>query len=144
LHEEDTATEDVSGGYIFKFDFAAAEEPTIACEGSSPLSAGGGFGMFGGGDGTCWDDLEVVDPNPLNDVQASSLSGYVQTLHDSLHQEPLGAWTDHADQGSFVDNFIIQELSRNMDAYVRSAYFFKDRGGSTADRAGLRRCRRSG
>lgn len=132
LEETDLAADDLSGGYIFKFDFAAAEEPTIACEGSDPLPGGGGFGMGGfgmGQSGTCWTDLEVVDPVPLNQDQENALHGYVQTLHDSLHQNPLGAWTDHADAASFVDNFIIQEFSRNMDAYLRSAYFHKDRGG---------------
>lgn len=126
LRESDTAESDLSGGYIFKFDFAAAEEPTLACEGAAALPGGGGFGMQGG---TCWSDLEVVDPVPLNGAQEGWLQNYVQTLHDSLHQNPLGNWADHADSASFVDNFIIQEFSRNMDAYIRSAYFHKDRGG---------------
>jgi len=30
---------------------------------------------------------------------------------------------------SFVDYLIINELTRNVDAYVRSAYYFKDRDG---------------
>jgi hypothetical protein len=128
LREADTNAEDLSGGYIFKFDFAAAEEPTVACEGSGPLS-GGGFGMQGGFGGTCWTDLEVIDPVPLNPEQERWLQQYVQALHDSLHDSPLGNWTDYADTASFVDNFIIQEFSRNMDAYIRSAYFYKDRGG---------------
>lgn len=127
LREDDTAPSQLSGGYIFKFDFAAAEEPIIECQGSEPLS-GGGFGMQGRG-GTCWNDLEVVDPDPLNSAQAGWLQGYVQSLHDALHEEPMGNWTDFADAASFVDNFIIQEFSRNMDAYIRSAYFHKHRDG---------------
>jgi hypothetical protein len=125
LHEDDTVPEELSGGYIFKFDLAVAEEPIIECQGSPP--AGGGFGMDSGG--TCWSDLEVVDPNPLNEGQETWLQGYVQSLHDSLHQEPLGSWADYADAPSFVDNFIVQEFSRNMDAYIRSAYFHKHRDG---------------
>jgi hypothetical protein len=53
----------------------------------------------------------------------------VQALHDTIHEQPMGNWMDYADASSFVDNFIIQELSRNMDAYIRSAYFHKDKDG---------------
>jgi hypothetical protein len=128
LRETDTALPELSGGYIFKFDQAAAEEPELVCTGSAPLPSGFG-GMQNGPGGTCWIDLEVVDPDPLAPEQAAWLTDYVQSLHDALHATPIGDYAAYIDVSSFVDYLIVNELSRNVDAYVRSAYFFKDRDG---------------
>jgi hypothetical protein len=132
LEEKDTTLPAISGGYIFKFDQAAAEEPKLTCTGSSPIS-GGGFGMgtggMGGSRGTCWVDLEVVDPEPLGAEQKAWLTQYIQEFHNSLHTTPIGNYANWIDVPSFVDNLIINELSRNVDAYVRSSYYHKDRDG---------------
>jgi hypothetical protein len=133
LRESDTTLPAISGGYIFKFDQAAAEEPKLACSGAPPLPSG--FGMMGRpptmgaptATGTCWVDLEVVDPEPLGPEQAAWLKSYVQEFHDTLHKTPIGDYAAYVDLRSFVDYLIINELTRNVDAYVRSAYFHKDR-----------------
>jgi hypothetical protein len=127
LHDTDTTEPDISGGYIFKFDQAAAEMPELVCSGADPIS--GGFGQMQGGQGggTCWVDLEVIDPDPLNVQSQTWLTGYIQTFHDSLHATPIGDYAQHIDVPSFVDYLIINELTRNVDAYVRSAYYHKQR-----------------
>jgi CotH kinase protein/Chitobiase/beta-hexosaminidase C-terminal domain len=140
LRDTDKTLPAISGGYIFKFDQAAAEEPKIACTGSPAIS--GGFGGFGGmgmgsgtgtptptGGGTCWVDLEVVDPEPLLPEQATWLKDYLQKFHDSLHATPIGDYAAFSDVATFVDYLIINELTRNVDAYVRSAFYHKDRDG---------------
>ncbi|HTV23548.1 MAG TPA: CotH kinase family protein [Polyangiaceae bacterium] len=148
LEPEDVGAEQISGGYIFKFEWAASEEPTLDCSGSAPLGGGGfgfpggfpsapsgpgggapGGGGPGGGAGTCWTDLEVVDPEPLAPEQAEFLTAAVQQFHDALHAEPFAVYSQYIDVPSFVDLFIISELTRNLDAYTRSAYYYKDRGG---------------
>ncbi len=168
LNETDVAEPDISGGYIFKFDWMAAEEPILTCGGADPVndqSAGNLFAMcpeetagmfpfhFGGcpedppmpnpfadfnpedfmpppmdpkPEGTCWADLEVVDPDPLSEGQRAWLTQYVVNVNDSIHSH--SAYADFIDVASFVDTFIINELTRNMDAYVRSVYFYKERG----------------
>jgi hypothetical protein len=127
LREDDTTLPDISGGYIFKFDQAAAEEPILECTGSEPIS--GGFGGPMGGGGTCWVDLEVVDPEVPNAEQEAWLTTHIQSFHDSLHQTPIGDYAAYIDVPSFIDYLIINELTRNVDAYVRSAFYFKDRDG---------------
>jgi hypothetical protein len=135
LDEDDVGADVISGGYIFKFEWAASEEPTLECSGSEPL--GGGFG-FGGGmgqgpgggaatGGTCWTDLEVVDPEPLVPAQADYLTGVVQQLHDALHTATFAEVSALVNVRSFVDTFIVNELTRNLDAYTRSAYYYKER-----------------
>lgn len=160
LKADDTDAAKLSGGYIMKFDEAAAEEPKIPCTGSDPVQSvfnfdmstgggtttketpasttkctmtyggGGGFAPGGSGKGgTCWKDLEVVDPDDLNAQQKAWLTEYIQTFHDSLHASPIGDYASYIDVPSFIDYLLISELTRNVDAYVRSAYFFKDRDG---------------
>jgi hypothetical protein len=121
LRATDTTLPAISGGYIMKFDWNVSEEPTLPCSGSPPsLSAEGAH---------CWTDLEVVDPEPLFVEQMAWITDYVQRLHDSLQTTPLGDYAAMIDVSSFVDYFIVSELTRNLDAYTRSAFYHKDRGG---------------
>jgi hypothetical protein len=131
LKPEDTALPAISGGYIFKFDQLATEEPTLTCTGADPIAGGfgGPGGPGGGGGGTCWVDLEVVDPEPLNAEQQTWLTSHIQTFHDALHASPIGDYASYMDVPSFVDYLIINELTRNVDSYVRSAFYHKDRDG---------------
>lgn len=176
LRETDTTLPKITGGYIFKFDWSAAQEPMIRCSGAPAVehafgqcptegagqfpatvggcgepgggNPGGGFGGFGGGVGgfgggfagpapttgepssqpsTCWADLEVVDPDPINAEQTAYLTSYITDFNTALHQDPKGPYADYIDVASFVDTLIINELTRNGDAYTRSVYFHKDR-----------------
>jgi hypothetical protein len=129
LEEKDTTAPAISGGYIFKFDQAASEEPRLTCTGSSAISGGFGMGTGGRGGGTCWVDLEVVDPEPLGAEQKAWLTQYIQDFHNALHTTPIGNYANWIDVPSFVDNLIVNELSRNVDAYVRSSYYHKERDG---------------
>ncbi|QFZ19006.1 CotH kinase family protein [Saccharothrix syringae] len=118
LKETDTTLPAIQGGYIFKFEWMAAEEPTLPCTGAAA---------------TCWNYLEVADPDPLQPAQRDWLRGYVQEFHDVLRApnfaDPNTGYRKYIDVDSFINNLIINELSRNMDAYVRSSYFHKDRDG---------------
>jgi hypothetical protein len=128
LRVEDTSPADLSGGYIFKFDQAAIDEgeTELLCTGAPPIQ--GGFGQQGGGGGTCWDDLELVDPSPANPEQVAWITSHLQEFHDVLHTEPLDqAYLDYIDLPSFVDHFIIAEITRNVDAFIRSHFMHKDR-----------------
>ena len=116
LDEDDTTLPKIQGGYIFKFEWMAAEEPTLPCTGPA---------------NTCWNYLEVVDPSPLNSQQREWLRNHIQQFHDSLRSpnfaDPDTGYRAYIDVASFVDYIIINELARSMDAYLRSTYFHKDR-----------------
>lgn len=118
LEETDTAPEDLSGGYIFKFEWRAAEEPIITC----PMTAI-----------ECWADLEMVDPEPINEPQSTWLTGhlvdFVNALYGSNFADPAAGYQAFIEPNSFVDQIIVNELGREMDSYIRSAYFHKDRDG---------------
>ncbi|MEU4449083.1 CotH kinase family protein [Actinosynnema sp. NPDC050801] len=118
LDEDDTTLPTIQGGYIFKFEWMAAEEPTLPCTGPT---------------NTCWNYLEVVDPDPLNTQQRDWLRGHIQEFHNVLRApnfaDPTTGYHKYIDVPSFTDHMIINELSRGMDAYLRSAHFYKDRDG---------------
>ncbi|MEU8613651.1 CotH kinase family protein, partial [Actinoplanes sp. NPDC048791] len=118
LKEADTTLPKISGGYIFKFEWLAAEEPTLTCTGPAA---------------TCWNYLEVEDPSPLNAQQKSWLTQYLQQFHDMLHSsrfaDPQTGYRSWIDTKSWVDLVILNEFSREMDSYLRSTYFYKDREG---------------
>ncbi|WP_347403647.1 CotH kinase family protein [Solwaraspora sp. WMMD406] len=116
LDEDDRTLPKITGGYIWKFEWMAAEEPILPCTGPTA---------------SCWNYLEVADPDPLQPEQANWLRGHLQQFHDVLRApnfaDPQTGYRAYIDVASFVDQMILNELSREMDAYIRSAYFYKDR-----------------
>jgi len=118
LDADDMQLPKVSGGYLFKFEQAATDpgSPKLTCTANTGV--------------TCWTDCEVADPDVLPaPEQLTWLTQYVQSFHETLFATPIGNYAAYADVPSFVDYLIISELTRNVDAYVRSAYFHKDRDG---------------
>jgi len=117
LREGDTDASQLSGGYILKFELDVAEAPTIPCAASR--------------DSVCWLDLEVADPKLPNPEQLAWIGGHVQEFHDALFSDtftdPGLGYASFIERESFVNYFILQEFTRNLDAYIRSMYLFKDR-----------------
>ncbi|GIG38530.1 CotH kinase family protein [Cellulomonas phragmiteti] len=117
LNPADVTSPRVEGGYIVKFEWLAAEQPLIPCRGTT----------------RCWSDLEVHDPDDLVPAQLDYIATYVGRVNDAIHSpgraDPTTGYPSLIDVDSFVDLVIVNELSRDMDAYYRSQYFFKDRGG---------------
>jgi hypothetical protein len=116
LREDDTAADRITGGYIFKFEWMAAEDQVLegTCEANLP----------------CWSELEVVDPSPMNATQETWLTNHIQSFHDVLNgasfTDPTTGYASLIDVDSFVDQLIVNELGREMDSYIRSAVFYKD------------------
>jgi len=115
LKPEDTDPDLISGGYIFKFDQMVNDSGMIKlkCSGTSA---------------TCYKDLELVDPPEPNQQQIDWITNYIQQFHDALHTQPVGDWKKYVDMNSFVNNHVLNEITRNVDAWVKSHYMYKDRG----------------
>ena len=117
LEETDTTLPSITGGYILRFEWLVPGiEQELACQAS---------------DTPCWNWLEVTDPSPWNGSQQEFLRGhllkFVRALHSSAPSDPMTGYPAYIDVPSFVDQVIVHEFTRNMDAYVRSQYFYKDR-----------------
>jgi hypothetical protein len=114
LKPTDTVLPALAGGYIFKFEWnvRSFEQPLECPSGQS----------------NCWDFIEVVDPKPMAPEQEQYLTQYLQQVTDSLHTA-TPADPNVLDVPSFVNTVIMNELTRNLDAYVRSQFLYKDRDG---------------
>jgi hypothetical protein len=111
-----TTLPDISGAYVFKFDHIVAEPPLVDCP---------------NGASNCWHYLELVYPSPATDAQLGFLTNYLVDFNDALYRSASSTaqttYLDYIDLKSFVDHVIICEATRNLDCYVRSQYFYKDR-----------------
>lgn len=109
----------VTGGYIFSLD----KEPN------------GWFSSFVAPFSTTQNkrQFSYVYPKPENIVPAQKnyIKSYVDSFEFALaspdYQDPVVGVRKFADIPSFIDYFIVNEMSRNVDAYRLSAFFYKDR-----------------
>jgi hypothetical protein len=118
LEPNEVSGEDLTGGYILSID--RAEDHWV-----SP---------YKGVNGT--DDIRInyIYPefNEMPTQQKQYIRDYVTSFENALHgpnfTDPTHGYRAYIKTKSFVDYFIINELSRNVDAYRLSAFFVKDKG----------------
>ncbi len=122
LSATDTSAEAITGGYILKIDTPDADEVSWMPQ-RLTLDA---------------PDSAVVLAAPKADevtpAQLAYIRNYVQRMENALHADRAGGWAqrtylDYLDRSSWVDFHLLNVFSANPDAFVRSSYFHKDRGG---------------
>lgn len=115
----DISGDAVTGGYIFSLD----KEPNGWF---SPYVAPGSFNQNKR-------QYSYVYPKPENIVQAQKdyIKSYVDSFEHALagsdFQDKTNGVRKFADLSSFIDYFIVNEVSRNVDGYRLSTFFYKDR-----------------
>jgi hypothetical protein len=108
---------DLTGGYIFKTDYANSYDSWVSDY--SPVDH---------------PDYETrfVYYYPKWDVIADEQKVYIKEAVDAfqaaMHQDNFAdTYADYIDVTSFIDYFLISEVSRNIDGYKKSRYYYKDR-----------------
>ncbi len=100
---------DHDGGYLMRHEAGPANETRI----------------------TGWTYAEIHDPVPTA-AQAAFVSGHVNGFNSALRSpafaHPVTGYRAWAEPESFARMAIMNEYVRAQDGYVRSAYFYKDRG----------------
>jgi hypothetical protein len=118
MNPTDISGDAVTGGYIFSID----KEADGWMSGYKPLKATGNqFIQFS----HITPKLSAIAPQQLE-----YLKSYVDSFELALFQLKPGKptnWRNFADEASFIDFMIVNELSRNIDGYRLSSYFYKDR-----------------
>jgi hypothetical protein len=112
LNENDIAGDDVTGGYVLKID-----RPNTGAW-VSP-----------------YDDIPIsyVHPkyNNLTPEQREYIKNYITEFEHRMNQDdfsdPVTGYRSWIDVTSFIDFYLINELSHNVDAYRLSTYFYKDK-----------------
>jgi hypothetical protein len=118
INTTDISGDALTGGYIFSIDKEAngwfsSYKPNAATNASIQFS--------------------YVYPKETAIVaeQKAYLKSYVDSfenvLNSKLYQDKQIGWRKFADENSFIDYFILNEVSRNVDGYRLSTYLYKDK-----------------
>jgi hypothetical protein len=120
LTPDDNSGNNLTGGYMFKNDYFTSDDSWHS--NYSPVEKPGA-------------DVYYVyyDPKPteLTQNQKEYIKDYVNsfeaTLYSSDFTDRQTGYRAYLDMSSFIDYFIIGEVTRNVDTYKKSRYFYKDR-----------------
>lgn len=122
LDPDENSGEPLTGGYIFKIDYWDYSNSWL-----SPFHPIGHSGF----------DVHFVyeypDPEVLSEQQAAYIKSYVSEYEGRLYNpfihDSTAGYYQMMDLNSYLDYFIVNEVSRNNDGFKKSFYFFKDRDG---------------
>ena len=120
LNPHEHSGDDLTGGYIFANDYYTEYDSWLS--NYSPLNRRDADVYF-----------VYYDPEPdeLMPTQKAYLKSFVDSFEDILYSPgfkyPSTGYRAYLDVNSFVDYFILGELSRNVDAYKKSRFYFKDK-----------------
>lgn len=122
LTETDLAGDELTGGYILKMDKTTGE----ASEGwVSPYPA-----QQGSWQSTLY-QFHYPQPENILPVQAQYIEDWITEFEDLMtsqnYADPLTGYPKYLDIQSFVDFVIINEMTKNVDAYRLSTFFYKDK-----------------
>ena len=126
LKSDETEGEDLSGGYILKIDKGTNENWS-----HNPLFTLAPHRYdFGGSAET---PLFYHYPKPRNIVpeQRAYIKQWMQDFENTLaspaFDDPVNGFWSKIDVESFINYFLINEITRNVDAYRLSTYMYKER-----------------
>ena len=117
----DNAGDELTGGYLLKIDKTSG----------SPSRNWTSSYISGGGTGKVLFQIEYPKIELITTQQFNYIKNYVNTFEKSLQEEsglkPNAAYRSMMDMPSFVNYFLLNELTRNVDGFRLSTYFYKDK-----------------
>lgn len=116
---------DLTGGYIIKNDYWNAAEGWQLS--NSPIDHPGlVVGLA----------YHYPKANTISAPQKAYIASFITTFENALYSSnftsPTLGYAKYMDEASFIDYFIMNELTRNNDGFKKSAYFYKDKDGTTS------------
>lgn len=119
LGEDEISGDDLTGGYIFRIDWGDEDGWTSVYnkyQSDEKLR----FQYYYPNEDNIQPEQRVYLQNYMNDFE--------QAMASSTYRNAKGKrYTEYINLRSFVDNFLVNELSKNVDAYRLSTYFYKDK-----------------
>jgi hypothetical protein len=120
LDPDDNAGDSLTGGYIFKIDYYSSSDSWLG--NYSPVDYPGAEVHYVYHDPAA-DELTVQQKNYIR----SFVNTFETILYSNDFRDPINGYRNYLHVQSFIDYFIIGELSRNVDAYKKSRFYYKDR-----------------
>ncbi|MFB6317160.1 CotH kinase family protein [Saccharicrinis sp. FJH54] len=120
LDEDDNAGDSITGGYIFKIDYFSDLD-----------SWAGDYAPVGNEGATVHYVYHDPEYDEITAEQKAYIHAYISSMESVLYgndfADPRTGYSDYLDVNSFIDYFIMGELTRNVDAYKKSKYYYKDK-----------------
>jgi len=113
----------LTGGYIIKIDRSADGSYTDGWFSNYPGSGSSGEGPFFAWHYPKWEDILPLQQNYIR----NRINRFEDALFSSEFRDPYSGYRSHIDVISFIDYFILVELSKNVDGYRLSTFLYKDR-----------------
>lgn len=122
LSPSDNQGDELTGGYILKFDkWDGASNDGFTSHYPSDLD---GFG-------TTWFLYHYPKPEDITEAQKTYVQQWIHDLEFNLmspyFDDPQYGYRQFLDVPSFINYLFIQEIGKNVDAYRLSTFFYKDR-----------------
>ncbi|MFN8259119.1 MAG: CotH kinase family protein [Bacteroidales bacterium] len=116
----DNSGDAITGGYVFSIDYYDASN-----------SWKGNYAPYGYPNNEVYYVYNFPKPVEITWQQKSYIQNYVNNFEKALYgtnyKDPDVGYLKYIDVGSFVDYFIVSELSRNVDGYKKSCFYHKQR-----------------
>jgi hypothetical protein len=123
LNEDETSGDDLTGGYILKIDKTTGGDEGGFFSTISPPNASHGQKTYFQWEYPKGDDIVSEQKEYIEDY----VKDFEATLAGDNYSDPVNGWTKYADMNSFVDYFIMNELTKNPDAYRLSTFMYKQK-----------------
>ena len=120
LTPDDTTGNQMTGGYIFKVDY---HDPSNSWRSDFPAFDYPEKKVY----------YVYVEPKAAEITlkQKTYIQDFIRNAESALYEnnfaDPAIGYRGFIDVSSFIDYFILSEVSRNVDGYKKSRFFFKDR-----------------
>jgi len=115
LKSDEISGDDLTGGYIIKIDKDAGNSGPFWCSELGDIYFQYEYPKYD----------EIVPEQ--KDYIKSYIDDFEQTLISDHFMDLDIGYRKHIDDSSFVDFFIINEISKNIDGYMLSTFFYKDK-----------------
>lgn len=116
LEPDENVEPDVTGGFIFKKDKGDTGDIRV----STPVAG----------------DFTITYPIEVTTAQREYLQNYLRDFELALQgpsfTDPETGYAAYIDVESWIDFHVIQELTKEVDSYIFSTFFYKDRNGKIA------------
>lgn len=124
LLAKDTAGLELTGGYIIKLDKGEQDPAKGWYSTVRPNNTWSGRIFF---------QYHYPEASQIQEKQSAYIQEYMRNFEEALNgpdfKDPFIGYRKYMDVGSFVDFFLLNELSRNVDGYRLSSYLYKDKDG---------------
>ncbi|WP_299677405.1 CotH kinase family protein [uncultured Dokdonia sp.] len=129
LKEDENTGEDLTGGYILKLDKADGFNETLYTDTNSfPSQIDPPNATLGQQIHFLYDDPDYEDITPeQKDYISTYVTNFEMALSSDTFTDPDIGYAAYIDTDSFIDFFLLNELSNNVDGYRLSTWMTKDK-----------------